>query len=407
VTTAPKDTGYYRKGFGLRSQIKEQLASDYDGALVDLLRSQGNSMQAGELTIRLAREFGFCYGVERAVDYAYQTRAKFPGKRVVLAGEIIHNPHVNKRLRQMGVEILVPVNGAFDYSGVKLEDVVILPAFGVTVSDFSALRDVGCVLVDTTCGSVLNVWKRVESYGRDGFTALIHGKHYHEETRATASQLQRFPGGKFLVVRDMAEALLVCEYIAGKGNRTAFMSQFAGRASPGFDPDLDLKRIGVANQTTMLARESLAIGEAVGRTMQQVFGEEYRAANFRTFDTICSATQDRQDAVKELLEEPLDIMIVVGGFNSSNTISLAMLCAEKVLTFHIEDSSSINVADGSIHHRSIGLHHAEEHSKGWLPAGRLRVGLTAGASTPNNKIGETVAALLEMRGVPLESVLTP
>jgi 4-hydroxy-3-methylbut-2-enyl diphosphate reductase len=307
----------------------------------------------------------------------------------------------------MGVEILVPVNGAFDYSGVKLEDVVILPAFGVTVSDFSALRDVGCVLVDTTCGSVLNVWKRVESYGRDGFTALIHGKHYHEETRATASQLQRFPGGKFLVVRDMAEALLVCEYIAGKGNRTAFMSQFAGRASPGFDPDLDLKRIGVANQTTMLARESLAIGEAVGRTMQQVFGEEYRAANFRTFDTICSATQDRQDAVKELLEEPLDIMIVVGGFNSSNTISLAMLCAEKVLTFHIEDSSSINVADGSIHHRSIGLHHAEEHSKGWLPAGRLRVGLTAGASTPNNKIGETVAALLEMRGVPLESVLTP
>ena len=220
-------------------------------------------------------------------------------------------------------------------------DVVILPAFGVTVRDFETLRALGCVVVDTTCGSVLNVWKRVESYARDGFTALIHGKHYHEETRATASQVERYPDGRYLVVRDMNEARLVCAYIEGQGTRDEFMAKFGRAASPGFDPDRHLRRIGVANQTTMLARESLAIGEEVGRAIERRHGEEYRAANFRTFDTICSATQDRQDAVLELLEEPLDAMVVIGGYNSSNTISLAALCAERVPTYHIEDATSI------------------------------------------------------------------
>ncbi len=395
--TTPADSTYFRKGFGLRSDVQGMLSSDYDGELVDLLRANDNTLVAGDLTIRLAREFGFCYGVERAVDYAYQTRAKFPGRRVFLAGEIIHNPHVNRRLGDMGVEILVPENGLFDYSVVKPEDVVILPAFGVTVSDFERLRAIGCTVVDTTCGSVLNVWKRVESYGRDGLTALIHGKHYHEETRATASQLARFPGGKYIVVRDMDEARIVCDFIAGKVEREEFLSRFAQSASPGFDPESDLRRIGVANQTTMLARESLAIGEEVGKTLELVHGKEYREANFRTFDTICSATQDRQDAVKELLKEPLDLMLVVGGFNSSNTISLAMLCAEAVRTYHIEDSASIDIEHGIIHHRSIGLKHDELSTTEWLPAGPVRVGLTAGASTPNNKIGETVAALLRIR----------
>src|SRR5919202_1613473 len=311
---------YFRKGFGLKAEVRGVLSADYDGRVVDLLRERDYTLAAGGLTVRLAREFGFCYGVERAVEYAYQTRAKFPDRRVILVGEIIHNPHVNSKLRTMGVEILDRGGDGFDYSRVTPQDVVIIPAFGVTIRDFETLRSIGCVLVDTTCGSVLNVWKRVESYARDGFTALIHGKHYHEETRATASQVLKYPGGRYLVVRDMEEARLVCDYVEGTGERSAFLARFAHAASPGFDPDRDLRKIGVANQTTMLARESLAIAEEVGRAIERARGAEARARDFRTFDTICSATQERQDAVRELLEEPLDAMVVIGGYNSSNTI---------------------------------------------------------------------------------------
>jgi 4-hydroxy-3-methylbut-2-enyl diphosphate reductase len=403
---------YVRKGFGLKAEVQATLAADYDGRLVDLLRARDYTLAAGGITVRLAREFGFCYGVERAVDYAYQTRSKFPDRRVWLAGEIIHNPHVNARLREMGVAFLsmapvAPDSPAFDYAPVAAEDVVILPAFGVTIHDFAALRAMGCVVVDTTCGSVLNVWKRVDAYARDGFTALIHGKYYHEETRATASQVQKHADGHYLVVRDMAEAQLVCDYLEGRGagpeqreqERTAFLARFARAASPDFDPDVHLDRVGVANQTTMLARESLAIAELVGASMERARGAEYRAANFRSFDTICSATQDRQDAVNELLAEPLDVMVVVGGYNSSNTMSLAALCAEHVPTYHIESPEAIDVTAGTVRYRPAGAHTEESVREGWLPAGTIRVGLTAGASTPNSKIGETVARLLAMHGV--------
>src|SRR5687768_2497407 len=284
---ASPDTTYFRKGFGLKAAVQDELATDYDGRLVDLLRTRDYALTAGDVTVRLAKEFGFCYGVERAVEYAYQTRRKFPDRRILLVGEIIHNPHVNSKLRGMGIEILEPdAEGVFDFSGVRPEDVVILPAFGVTMAAFDALRTTGCVLVDTTCGSVLNVWKRVESYARDGFTALIHGKHYHEETRATASQVLKYPGGSYLVVRDMTEAREVCEYIEGRGDRDAFLAKYRKASSPGFDPDVHLRRVGVANQTTMLARESLAIGEEVGNAILRARGDEARARDFRTFDTI-------------------------------------------------------------------------------------------------------------------------
>ena len=397
---------YFRKGFGLKADVQDDLAGDYNGRLVDTLRARDYTLVVDDVTIRLAKEFGFCYGVERAVEYAYQTRRKFPQRRLLLVGEIIHNPHVNDKLRGMGIEILEPgADGTFDFSVIQPDDVVILPAFGVTIAAFEALRTIGCVMVDTTCGSVLNVWKRVETYARDGFTALIHGKHHHEETRATASQVMKYSGGHYLVVRHMEEARLVCEYIEGRGSRDAFLAAFARAASPGFDPDVHLERIGVANQTTMLAKESLAIGEAVGQAMARARGTESRAANFRTFDTICSATQERQDAVLALLEEPLDAMIVIGGFNSSNTISLAMLCAERVPTYHIEDASGIDPQEGTVYFRLPEVTHAEETRAGWLRAGRpARIGITAGASTPNNKIGETVARILATRGLVLEPV---
>jgi 4-hydroxy-3-methylbut-2-enyl diphosphate reductase len=347
--------------------------------------------------------------VERAVEYAYQARKKFPDRTIYLAGEIIHNPHVNSKLRAMGISFLMPAEGGkgkgeggrgqIDFGGVKPEDVVILPAFGVTITDFEILRGIGCVMVDTTCGSVLNVWKRVESYARDGFTSLIHGKYYHEETRATASQAEKYPNGHYFIVRNLDEAQLVCDFIEGRLAASALMQRFAHAASPNFDPDRDLRRIGVANQTTMLARESLAIGELVGQSMARARGADYAKENFRTFDTICSATQERQDAVVELLREPLDVMVVIGGYNSSNTMSLAALCSETVRTFHVEDADDIDPGSATIRHRPLGARE-EVESADWLPAGRpVRVGVTAGASTPNNKIGEAVGRIFATRGI--------
>ncbi len=400
----PNGTGgatYFRKGFGLKSEIQSELDSDYTGHLVDLLKAQEYTLTAGEVTIRLAKEFGFCYGVERAVEYAYQARKKFPDRTIYLAGEIIHNPHVNSKLEGMGIRFLLPPahGGQIDFSQVKPEDVVILPAFGVTIKDFETLRGIGCVMVDTTCGSVLNVWKRVETYARDGFTSLIHGKYYHEETRATASQAEKYPNGQYFIVRNLDEAQLVCDFIEGRLSAQALMQRFAHAASPNFDPARDLRRIGVANQTTMLARESLAVGELIGQSMANAWGEDYARENFRTFDMICSATQERQDAVVELLREPLDVMVVIGGYNSSNTMSLAALCSETVRTFHVEDADDIDPESHTIRHRPLGAKE-EVESADWLPgSGPVRIGITAGASTPNNKIGEAVGRIFATRSI--------
>src|SRR5256712_614486 len=340
---------YFRRGFGRKGDIEGALAADYHSRVVDRIRAQGYILTMGDLTFKLAREFGFCYGVDRAVEYAYETRTKFPERRVFLVGEIIHNPHVNKKLQGMGVEFLHrPDEGEFDFRGITPADVVILPAFGVTVKDFERLRAVGCVLVDTTCGSVLNVWKRVDSYAKDGFTAVIHGKYYHEETKATSSQVTKHPGGKYLVVRDMAEAREVCNYVEGAGRRERFVALFDGKMSPGFDPDRDLVRIGVANQTTMLSGESLAIAAEIRKSMVARYGAAAVAEHFRTFDTICSATQDRQDAVLKLIAEPLDLMIVIGGLHPRHTTHLAALCHENGTTHHIYDPNRIGAATGGI-----------------------------------------------------------
>jgi len=361
--------------------------------------------------VRLAKEFGFCYGVDRAVDYAYETRQKFPDKRIFLVGEIIHNPHVNHRLKEMGIEFIYPEkDGHFSFDQVTPENVVILPAFGVTLNDFNRLKEIGCVVVDTTCGSVLVVWKRVESYARDGFTAVIHGKYTHEESRATASQVRKHPGGKYLIVRDMEEAKLVCDYIAKRPehlSRDDFYAHFREKATDGFDPDRDLEKIGIANQTTMLANESLAIGEKIRGAFVEAYGEEHAEAHYRSFDTICSATQERQDAVMEMMEDPPDLMIVIGGYNSSNTNHLAHICREHTTTFHIEDAACIDTEVGTIRHKpELDPEAAEVTETHWLPEGPFQLGITAGASTPNNKIGEAVLRLLRVRGVPLPEGLT-
>ena len=394
----PREDRYFRRGLGLKEEIQPVLQSEYGSALVRLIRDCDYELRVGRLEFRLARSFGFCYGVDRAVEYAYESREKFPSLRIFLLGEIIHNPHVNRRLQDMEIAFLYPEeDGSFDFSEVTAEDVVIIPAFGVTLHDFETLRRLDCILVDTTCGSVLNVWKRVESYSRDGFTAIIHGKHSHEETRATSSQVRKYPGGKYLIVRDMEEADVVCDYIRGRGDRDAFMRRFGHCMSEGFDPDRDLQRLGVANQTTMLASESLAIAARVGEALAERHGNEALPDRFRSFDTICSATQDRQDAIKEMMLDPPDLMVVIGGYNSSNTNHLAHLCAQHTLTFHIEDAACIDPGTGIISHKKI-LEDGLLTDAGWLPEGEARIGLTAGASTPDSKIGETVERILRSAG---------
>jgi 4-hydroxy-3-methylbut-2-en-1-yl diphosphate reductase len=396
---------YFRKGFGLKSEIAGRLTADYHSSVVEALKANEYQLRVGPLTFRLAREFGFCYGVDRAVEYAYETRTKFPDRRLFLVGEIIHNPHVNQKLAQMGITLLGQrANREFDFGEVTPEDVVIMPAFGVTIGDFERLRAIGCVLVDTTCGSVLNVWKRVESYARDGYTAIIHGKHYHEETKATASQVMKHPGGRYLVVFDMNEARLICDFIEHGGGVAELEARFGQAVSPGFDFERDLTRVGLANQTTMLSGESLAIAEQVRQSVIRRYGAEALDQHFRSFDTICSATQERQDAVLSLLEGRLDIMVVVGGYNSSNTCHLAALVAQHgVPTYHIEDAEGVDVTTGDIRHQPVGSK-AEIVSVGWLD-GASTIGITAGASTPNNKVGETIARICAVAGVNLEEAV--
>lgn len=395
---------YFRKGFGLKKTVRPVIDSQYQSALVERIRARGYQDRFGDVGVRLAQEFGFCYGVDRAVDYAYETRHKFPGKRIFLVGEIIHNPHVNHRMEEMGIEfIYADESGHFDFSVVTPEDAVLIPAFGVTLQDFDRLKAIGCVLVDTTCGSVLNVWRRVDSYAKDGYTALIHGKYQHEESRATASQVTSHPNGRYLIVRDMAETELVCAYIEGKPDaltRDEFIAHFSKKTTPEFDPHLHLGQIGVANQTTMLATESMAIGARVRHAIVVRDGEEGASVNFRSFGTICSATQERQDAVVEMMVSPPQIMIVIGGYNSSNTNHLAHLCRSHTVTYHIEDAACIDMEDGTIRHKpELAAETPEVTQADWLPEGPFELGITAGASTPNNKIGDAVLRILHLKGI--------
>jgi 4-hydroxy-3-methylbut-2-en-1-yl diphosphate reductase len=386
----------FRKGLNLKGAVAGSLSADYHSALVEQVKADDFRYRSGRLTVHLAREFGFCYGVDRAVDYAYQVRHRYPDAAVFVTGEIIHNPHVNDRLRSQGIRFLTDPGESPERLGPG--DVVVLPAFGVTVDQLSQLEATGCTLVDTTCGSVLNVWKTVRRYAQDGFTAVIHGKVHHEETRATASQALQYPNGQFLVVLDREEAATVCEFIRHGGSAPALLSRFSRAVSHGFDPDQHLGHIGLANQTTMLMSESLAIGEMFKDAMRDRYGEAALARHFRAFETICSATEDRQVAAATLLRERrLDLMIVIGGYNSSNTCNLARICAAEVPTFHIADTGCL-VSPEQIRHRPDGAA-GEVTSTGWLPREKdLSVGLTAGASTPDVIVGQVIERLGVLAG---------
>lgn len=389
------DVKMNRKGFGLREEAREEVKTQYASPLVEEIKAAGYSKTFGRFTIHLARQFGFCYGVDRAVELAYETCRHFPDKRIFLTTEIIHNPTVNQMLSDMGVRFLSGGYKNADIGEISRDDVVIVPAFGTTVAELKSLHDIGCTLVDTICGSVVNVWKRVERYAQEGYTSVIHGKYCHEETQATSSRVTMFEGGHYLVVLSDQDAQYVCEYIVKGGDKADFLKRFEGAISPGFDPDSHLSRIGVANQTTMLSSESLHIASLLRQALVKRYGEAEIGSRYMAFDTICSATQERQDAIISMKEKKPDLILVIGGYNSSNTTHLQEIAMKYARSYHINSSDCL-IDRKSVRHQPFGLK-TETVTENWLPEGEIAIGITAGASTPNRVMGEVLEAVLKFK----------
>ena len=381
---------YHRKGFGHEAEVAGVLNSEYQSNLIQTIRDNNYTLQRGDVTIRLAEAFGFCWGVERAVAMAYETRQHFPTERIWITNEIIHNPSVNKRLQEMNVGFIPVVDGVKDFSVVNSGEVVILPAFGASVTEMQLLNKKGCTIVDTTCPWVSKVWNSVEKHKKRDYTSIIHGKYKHEETVATSSF-----AGTYLVVLNLEQAQYVADYILNGGDKTEFLAKFAQAHSVGFDPDRDLAKVGIANQTTMLKSETEQIGKLFEQTMLKKYGPLEFNNHFMSFNTICDATQERQDAMLNLVEEDLSLMLVIGGFNSSNTTHLQEIAiAKNFLSYHIDSSDRIK-SDNSIEHKPLGKD--IEIKENWLPAGKITVGVTSGASTPDKVVAEAIEKIFALK----------
>jgi len=385
---------YHRKGFGHDAEVATQLQSEYQSSLIQEIRDNNYRLKRGNVTIHLAEAFGFCWGVERAVAMAYETRQHFPTERIWMTNEIIHNPSVNQRLQNMNVNFVPVEDGTKDFSIVGAGDVVILPAFGASVQEMQLLNDKNCKIVDTTCPWVSKVWHTVEKHKKKEYTSIIHGKYKHEETIATSSF-----AGKYLVVLNLQEAEYVANYILNGGNRDEFLAKFSRATSAGFDPERDLEHVGIANQTTMLKSETEQIGKLFERTMMKKYGPVQLNQHFQSFNTICDATQERQDAMLELVEERLDLMVVIGGFNSSNTTQLQQIAIErKIPSYHIDSAERIGPGN-RIDHKV--LHQDMTVTENWLPEGEIVVGVTSGASTPDKVVEDAIEKIFELKATPV------
>lgn len=383
--------------------VQAQVLSHYRSELVDRIRARGHVLSADGLTIKLAKEFGFCYGVERAIDLAYAARKFYGDRPIYILGEIIHNPEVNEQIRDMDIKFLSGKEKNADIADLKKDDVVIIPAFGTEMAVMEELKARECIFVDTTCGDVMAVWKRVRQYANDSVTSIIHGKSWHEETKATSSRATASGRGHYLVVFTLAETDYVCNYILNGGDKTEFLDKFKGAFSPGFDPDVHLQAVGVANQTTMLRGETEEVQRRLRSAMEKKYGAGESEKHFRFFDTICGATQDRQDALEKLLAQPLDFLLVIGGYNSSNTSHLAEMGEAKLPTYFIKNAAKM-VSDKIILHYNQHKHE-EIETQNWLPPGQITVGITAGASCPNNLIEDAIRRLFDLRGISVHEVL--
>jgi len=385
---------YHRKGFGHEEEVASVMESAYQSPLIQEIRENNYTLQRGDITIKLAQAFGFCWGVERAVAMAYETRQHFPTERIWITNEIIHNPSVNQHLQEMKVAYIPVEKKQKDFSVVTQGDVVILPAFGASVQEMQILNDRGCKIVDTTCPWVSKVWNSVEKHKKKDYTSIIHGKYSHEETVATSSF-----ANKYLIVLNLKEAEYVSNYILNGGDRVEFLTKFKNACSAGFDPDQDLERLGIANQTTMLKSETELIGKLLEHTMIRKYGPDQINEHFVSFNTICDATQERQDAMFGLLDENVDIMVVIGGFNSSNTTHLQEIAIEKKIpSYHIDCAERI-LSGNRIEHKPLGGD--LEIKENWLPDGKIVVGVTSGASTPDKVVEDSINRIFERKAAAL------
>ncbi|MDA7505978.1 4-hydroxy-3-methylbut-2-enyl diphosphate reductase [bacterium] len=384
--------------------VQAEVEKHYYSPIVEKLRDRGGSFTIGKTTIRLAEQFGFCYGVERAIDLAYAARRVFPDQRIFLIGEIIHNQEVNQKLTEMNIVSLPWKEITEEYDQLESEDVVIVPAFGAPTDFTEKIEQQGCHIIDTTCGDVMKVWRRVRTYAKTGVTSLIHGKRGHEETRATASRaIGEDKKGHYLIVLTLAETEIVTDYIKNGGDKAEFLAHFEKAHSDGFDPDVHLKEVGVANQTTMLKSET----EEIQRRVRTAISERDGGAidNFQVFDTICGATQERQDALFDMLKKPMNVLLVVGGYNSSNTAHLVEIGNENLPTYFIREASCLESLEKIVH---FDLEEDEEITSKNVLAGfddsEATIGITAGASCPANLIEETIVRVLNLRGIERETV---
>ncbi|MDJ0594315.1 MAG: 4-hydroxy-3-methylbut-2-enyl diphosphate reductase [Pleurocapsa sp. MO_226.B13] len=383
---------YHRRSFGHAEEVHQTMNTEYQSNLIQTIRDRNYRYSRGEVTIRLAESFGFCWGVERAVAMAYETRQHFPTEKIWITNEIIHNPSVNRRLQEMNVGFIEVIDGEKDFSVVSPGDVVILPAFGASVQEMQLLNDQGCKIVDTTCPWVSKVWNSVEKHKKRDYTSIIHGKYAHEETIATSSFADRY-----LVVLNLEQAKYVTDYILNGGNKSEFLTKFKHAYSPGFDPDRDLVRVGIANQTTMLKSETEQIGKLLEQTMLKKYGPTALNDHFMSFNTICDATQERQDAMFDLVKEDLSLMIVIGGFNSSNTTHLQEIAIENhIPSYHIDCVERILSRD-RLEHKPLGAEITI--AENWLPEGEITVGITSGASTPDKVVADVIEKIFELKAV--------
>jgi 4-hydroxy-3-methylbut-2-enyl diphosphate reductase len=381
-------------------KVKDPKKQDFTPTVLDF----------GPVKFFIARHFGFCYGVENAVEISFRAIDENPGKRIFLLSQMIHNPEVNADLVSRGVKFLMDTNGKqiIPWEELKQDDIVIIPAFGTTTAIEEKLSSLGIEpqKYNTTCPFVERVWHKSEQLGGRDYTIVLHGKPNHEETRATFSQ--SLPFGPVIIVKDMEETMLLGDFIKGILPRTEFDKLFAGRTSPGFDPEKQLQRLGVINQTTMLATDTQAIADLLRNILIQKYSEAAIKDHFAdTRDTLCYATNENQDATYALLKQDADFAVVVGGYNSSNTSHLVELCERKFPTYFIKDDSEI-ISAMQIRHFDLHAHDVKETAN-WLPAKRpVNIILTSGASCPDSVVDRVLQKILGMfEDVrPVEEVLT-
>lgn len=391
-----KNERYNRSGFGHKKEMLELIDKEYTSDIVKTLKEHNNQYTWGNVTVKLAESFGFCWGVERAVQIAYEARKQFPNEKIWITNEIIHNPTVNQRLEEMNVELIPVGKEGKDFNVVNGGDVVILPAFGAAVQELLTLNDKKVQIVDTTCPWVSKVWNTVEKHKKTTCTSVIHGKYAHEETVATASF-----AGKYIIVKNIKEATYVCDYILGgkldgsSGTKEELLEKFKYGISPGFDPEVDLVKVGIANQTTMLKGETQDIGKLFEKTMMTKYGIQNINDHFMSFNTICDATQERQDAMYVLVKERVDLILVIGGWNSSNTSHLQEIAELSGIPSYWIDSEK-RIGPGN--RIAYKLNHGEYVEKeNWLPAGAVTIGVTSGASTPDKVVEDVLNMIFRMK----------